>query len=62
MDRNAVFLGASGRLDASGDAVLRVAIPASSALVGLQFHIAFVTYTPGYFLEFSNDHEFVIHA
>ena len=59
---NAIFLGASGRLDAAGDAVLRVAIPAAPALVGLRFHIAFVTYTPGYFLEFSNDHEFVIRA
>lgn len=59
---SAVFLGASGRLDAAGDAVLRVAIPAAPALVGLRFYLAFVTYTPGYVLEFSNDHEFVIRA
>lgn len=56
----AAFPGFAGSLDANGDGKLQVTIPNSAALVGQTFYTAFVTYGPGGFKNFSNDHQVTV--
>ncbi|MBN2490515.1 MAG: hypothetical protein JXQ29_06680 [Planctomycetes bacterium] len=51
----AVFRDFAGRLDAAGNAAVRIAIPPDPALVGLTVHVAFIAYAQRYILNFSND-------
>jgi len=57
-----IFQGFAGRLDATGSAAIRVAIPPAAGLVGLTVHVAFIAHSGGQILTFSNDHAIRIDA
>lgn len=55
-----IFANYVGFLDINGDGTLQVNLPKASALVGVTFYTAFITFDPSGILQVSNDHQVAI--